>query len=58
MQPSSRANGDSSKEGFTVERANPTNVTLKAILSPYAMSQFISAIVGGFGMCEEHVCSS
>ena len=32
-----------------VVAAKPTNMSLKAILMPYAVSQFVSALVGGFG---------
>jgi hypothetical protein len=41
--------GDSEKPSLMVLRAKPTNISLKAILTPYGISQFISALVGGFG---------
>ena len=34
---------------FTVIAAKPTNISLKSVLAPYAISQFVSALVGGFG---------
>jgi hypothetical protein len=33
-----------------VEHAKPTNISLKAILIPYGMSQFLAAFVGGFAI--------
>lgn len=33
-----------------VVAAKPTNMSLKAILTPYAVSQFVSALVGGFAI--------
>jgi hypothetical protein len=51
MLPTSAAvGGGSEKPDIIVEHAKPTNISLKAILIPYGMSQFLAAFVGGFAI--------
>jgi hypothetical protein len=50
MLPTSTAGGGLEKPDSIVEHAKPTNISLKAILIPYGMSQFLAAVVGGFAI--------
>jgi hypothetical protein len=42
--------GMGEKAGFQIIHAKPTNITLKEILVPYGISQFVSALFGGFAV--------
>lgn len=45
------------KKEVHVIHAKPSNITLKAILTPYGMSQFVAALFGGFA-CTPSVAAS
>jgi hypothetical protein len=49
LQPGTNL-GMGEKAGFQIIHAKPTNITLKEILVPYGISQFVSALFGGFAV--------
>ena len=49
LQPGTNL-GMGEKAEFQIIRAKPTNITLKEILVPYGISQFVSALFGGFAV--------
>jgi hypothetical protein len=58
MQPANKAAVSSEpKKSVHVIHAKPSNITLKAILTPYGMSQFVAALFGGFA-CTPSVAAS